>query len=231
VAQILGQSPDRHPTIEQHRGVVVASTLTKAAAGIVEQVTDRQAVFTKRDLLAHVAALYPDGASSAELDGATGQILAAAVHSGEAIALIPPATRDAVALPDGVALTADELTQVLAEQTDGINGKGQQFRALPGEARYTTRLQLEREQRVLVGVHSTSPVTVTLDALEAANLNVVGMSLHPDPVAEDGAAGKTARRIDQNHSGSGDRRWRIDHPGNKAAQCPIIAGEGGLDEV
>ncbi len=144
------------------------STLTKAAAGIVELVTDRQAVFTKRDLLAHVAALYPDGASSAELDGATGQILAAAVHSGEAIALLPPATRDAVALPDGVALTADELTQVLAERTDGINGKGQRFRALPGEARYTTRLQLEREQRVLVGVHATSPVTVNLDALEAA---------------------------------------------------------------
>lgn len=145
------------------------STLIKAAAGIVEQVTDRQAVFTKRDLLAHVAALYPDGASSAELDRATGQILAAAVQSGEALVVLPAATRDAVALPDGVTLTTDELTQVLSERTDGINGKGQlPSRALPGEARYTTRLQLEREQRVLAGVHSTSPVTVNLDALEAA---------------------------------------------------------------
>lgn len=146
-----------------------ASQIAKAASQIAEQVTDRQAVFTERDLLTHVAALYPNGASSAELDRATGQILAAALDSGDALTVLSATTRDAVALPDGVALTTDELTQVLSDPTDLINEEGQvRFRALPGEARYTTRLQLEREQRVLAGVHSACPVTVNLDALEAA---------------------------------------------------------------
>lgn len=48
--------------------------------------TDRQAVFSERDLTAQVASVFPAGASAAQLHPSR-QILEAAVFSGEAIPL------------------------------------------------------------------------------------------------------------------------------------------------
>src|SRR5690606_18821576 len=42
------------------------------------------------------------------------------------------------------------------------------FRALPGEARYTTRTQLEREHKVLDSVKERSPIAPFPEALEQA---------------------------------------------------------------
>jgi conjugative relaxase-like TrwC/TraI family protein len=61
--------------------------LTDAAEWIVVDVTDRQPVFTSRDLLPHVASWFPDGATPADLTDAANHVLEAAVARGEAIPL------------------------------------------------------------------------------------------------------------------------------------------------
>jgi len=145
------------------------SLLAEAAPRIVEQVTDRQAVFTERDLIAHVAAWFPEGGSPIDLHHAMTNILAAAVDSGAAIPILPHQAGEEVALPDGVSLTADEVANLLDSRPASANGEeGMRFRTLPDEVRYTTRIQLEREQRILAAVHQPSPVTVDPNAVDSA---------------------------------------------------------------
>ena len=151
--------PSQRPTPEVVEG---------AAGRLVEWVSDRQAVFTKRDLIAHVSSIFPDGANLAELVAATRDILYAAQRSGQVLTILPHAESGLI-LPEGIVLSAEEL-DIAAERGPGWIKQGEtvRFRALPGEARYTTRLQLEREERVLDAVRARSPVTADRDALEVA---------------------------------------------------------------
>ncbi|HZD23692.1 MAG TPA: AAA family ATPase, partial [Acidimicrobiia bacterium] len=137
------------------------------AARIVERVADRQAVFTERDLLPEVAALHPDGTTPAVLVDSARRLLGAGLESGEVVRVLPHRGPD-FRLPDGIELTDDELA-ILAHLTPRVDqSNAQPDRVLPGEARYTTRIQLEREQQILDAATNSSPVTVDWEILENA---------------------------------------------------------------
>jgi conjugative relaxase-like TrwC/TraI family protein len=159
--------PSQRPTPEM---------VEEAAGRVVEWVSDRQAVFTQRDLVAQVSSVFPNGANPAELVAATKAMLHAAERSGQVLTVLPHAEHGLI-LPEGVVLSADELG-IAADQGPGWIKQGAtvRFRALPGEARYTTRLQLRREEQVLGAVGTRSPVTVERGVLEEAieRRNLVG---------------------------------------------------------
>jgi len=140
----------------------------EAAGRLVEWVSDRQAVFTERDLVVHVSSVFPNGAHPTELVTATTDMLHAAERSGQILTVLPHAESGLI-LPEGVLLSAEELS-VAADQGPGWIKQGGtvRFRALPGEARYTTRLQLDREAQVLGAVGTPSPVTANRSVLEEA---------------------------------------------------------------
>ena len=154
----LGQ-PSLRPTPE---------VVEEAAGRLVEWVSDRQAVFTERDLVAQVSSVFPNGANPAELVTATKDILHTAERTGQVLTVLPHAESGLI-LPEGVVLSADELS-IAADQGPGWIKQGAtvRFRALPGEARYTTRLQIEREEQVLGAVETRSPVIADRSALEEA---------------------------------------------------------------
>jgi conjugative relaxase-like TrwC/TraI family protein len=137
------------------------------ATPIVEQLADRWAVFTERDVLPEVAALRPEGVTRAELLGSTRRVLDAALESGDIVRVLPhhgPELR----LLNGIELTDDELA-IVESLTPRLGGSdGGSDRVQPGEARYTTRLQLEREHQVLDAVTTASPLSLDQDALEPA---------------------------------------------------------------
>jgi len=138
------------------------------ATRIVGRVADRQAVFAERDLLAEVSAYHPDGTSREDLLDSARQVLEAGVESGEVVRVLPvrgPQLR----LPDGLVLSDDEAT-ILQSMIPNVDPGGVD-RILPGEARYTTRIQLERESRILDAVITPSPVAVDRDVLERAILD------------------------------------------------------------
>lgn len=143
-------------------------TVRAASQRLAEWVSDRQAVFTERDLVAHVSSLFPDGTTRGDLLLATRQLLQAAQDSGEVLTILPQAENGLV-LPDGVKLT-DEEAGIVADRAFGwIRTNGSvRFRALPGEARYTTRTQLEREHMVLDSVKERSSLAPFPEALEQA---------------------------------------------------------------
>lgn len=145
-----------------------AEVVEEAAGRLVEWVSDRQAVFTERDLVAHVSSVFPNGATPAELVAATKDMLHAAERSGQVLTVLPHAESGLI-LPEGVVLSADELS-IAVDQGPGWIKQGAtvRFRALPGEARYTTRQQLERESQVLGAVEARSPVIVNRNVLEEA---------------------------------------------------------------
>ncbi len=154
----IGQ-PSLRPTPE---------VVEEAAGRLVEWASDRQAVFTQRDLVAHVSSVFPNGAKPAELVTATKAMLHAAQRSGQVLIVLPHAESGLI-LPEGVALSADELSIAVDRGPGWIKqGATVRFRALPGEARYTTRLQLEREAQVLGAVEARSPVTAERSVLEEA---------------------------------------------------------------
>lgn len=146
-----------------------------AAAQTVEWISDRHAVFTQRDLLAQVATLYPEGATRTELENATQLILDTAQQAGLVITVLPT-NPDQITLPEGINLTADE-TRLITDQTPGWISQNNtvRFRALPGEPRYTTRIQLEREAQVLTAVTDPSPITIDPTILETA-INCRGLT-------------------------------------------------------
>ena len=137
------------------------------AAQIVGKVGDRRAVFTERDLLPEVAALLPGGATPTELVESARQVLEAGLESGEVIRVLPNRS-PGLRLPDGIELTDDELAIVesLTPRFDGSDGGSD--RVLPGEARYTTRIQVERERQILDALGTESPVTFEKKILEPA---------------------------------------------------------------
>jgi len=162
----LGQ-PSHRPTQE---------VVEEAAGRLVEWVSDRHAVFTERDLVAHVSSVFPSGANPIELVTATRDMLRAAEGAGQVLAVLPHAESGLI-LPEGVVLSADEMG-IATDQGPGWIKQGTtvRFRALPGEARYTTRLQLRREEQVLGAVGTRSPVTTERSVLEEAisRRNLVG---------------------------------------------------------
>jgi conjugative relaxase-like TrwC/TraI family protein len=136
---------------------------------IVEEMADRRAVFTERDLLPEVAGFLPQGATPNELVDSARRVLEEGLESGRILRVIPHRGSD-LGLPKGLHLSDDELAvvQSLSPRVDGPDGPD---RVLLGEARYTTYLQLQREQRILDAVHSASPVGVNGAALESAITN------------------------------------------------------------
>src|SRR5690606_23657560 len=74
--------------------------LTDAAEWIVVEVTDRQPVFTRRDLLTQVSSWFPEGATTADLIHAANQVLEAATERGEAIPLPSHSPGGRWTLPD-----------------------------------------------------------------------------------------------------------------------------------
>jgi len=143
-----------------------AEQVAEAADRLTTWVTDHQAVFTERDLVAWTSALYPDGASVPELTDATRNLLTAARDAGDVLTVLPTSPGD-LTLPDGIDLTADELDLVKTPGWIEWNGTVR-FRALPGEPRYTTRLQLHREEEVLAAVETPAPVAVDGATLRSA---------------------------------------------------------------
>ncbi|MFV1970348.1 MAG: MobF family relaxase [Acidimicrobiia bacterium] len=154
----IGQ-PSHRPTPE---------VVEEAAGRLVEWVSEHQAVFTERDLIAHVSSVFPNGANPAELVTATKDMLHVAQRAGQVLTVLPHAESGLI-LPEGVVLSADELS-IAVDQGPGWIKQGAtvRFRALPGEARYTTRQQLEREAQVLGAVETRSPVTANRSVLEEA---------------------------------------------------------------
>jgi conjugative relaxase-like TrwC/TraI family protein len=143
--------------------------------GIVVRVADRRTVFTERDLLPHVAALHPHGAAPTHLVDSARRVLEAGLESGAVVRVLPHRGPE-LRLPDGIELSNDELAifHHLTPQIPAHDGPADQV--LPGEARYTTRIQLQREQQILEAVIASSPVTVAREALEAvvSNRRLVG---------------------------------------------------------
>lgn len=139
-----------------------------AATRLVEWVADRQAVFTERDLVAHVSGLFPDGATSDQLIAATHTMLLAAQEEGHVLTVVPYVSSGLI-LPERVVLSADEMATTVEQgprwlqQSDTVR-----LRALPGETRYTTRIQLQREEEVLGALRTTSPVVADPMVLESA---------------------------------------------------------------
>jgi conjugative relaxase-like TrwC/TraI family protein len=148
---------------------------SRTTTGIVNRVADRRAVFTERDLLPHVAALHPHGAAPAHLLDSARRVMDEALESGDVVRVLPHRGSD-FRLPDGVELSDDELA-IFHQLTPQVSLSDRPTdQVLPGEARYTTLIQLQREQQILDAVSTSSPVTVTRDALEAAvsNRRLVG---------------------------------------------------------
>ncbi len=158
-AAVAVDQRSRRPTSDQIR---------EGAGRLVEWVSDRQAVFTERDLVAHVSALFPDGARPAELVATTRELLRAAQDSGHVLTVLPNAESGLI-LPEGVVLSAHEMDTAAGQGPGWIRHDGTvRFRALPGEARYTTRVHLQREERVLNAVEEGSSLTPDRVALEDA---------------------------------------------------------------
>jgi conjugative relaxase-like TrwC/TraI family protein len=158
-AAVAEGHPSRSPSTDQVR---------VAARELVEWVSDRQAVFTERDLVAHVSSLFPDGSTPGDLVRTTHDLLQAAHDSGDLLTVLPHAESGLI-LPEGVTLSTEELEVVEGKGTGWVQQNGAvRFRALPGEARYTTRVHLERERRVLDAVKTHSPITPDRQALEHA---------------------------------------------------------------
>lgn len=133
---------------------------------IVEEMADSRAVFTERDLLPEIAGFLPQGATPTELVDSAQRVLEEGLDSGRVLRVIPHRGA-ALRLPEGIALSDDELA-VVQSLTPHIDASGRGPDVLSGEARYTTRIQLEREQHVLEAVASASPVALDRDTLESA---------------------------------------------------------------
>ncbi|CAN5865239.1 hypothetical protein BH23ACT4_BH23ACT4_10740 [soil metagenome] len=91
-------------------------SLTDSAEQIVIEVSDRQPVFTERDLLAHVASVFPEGATEPELTAATHRVLETAVTSGQAIPLPSHQAGERWSLQDDVQFT----TRTQLEREHGV---------------------------------------------------------------------------------------------------------------
>ncbi len=134
---------------------------------IVEEMADRRAVFTERDLLPEVAGFLPEGATPNELVGSAHRVLEEGLESGRIVRVIPHRGAT-LRLPEGIALSEDELA-VVESLTPRIDTSARHLdRVLHGEVRYTTYLQLQREQRILDALTTKSPVTVDQETLESA---------------------------------------------------------------
>lgn len=134
---------------------------------IVEEMADRRAVFTERDLLPGVAGFLPQGATPNELVDSARRVLEEGLDSGRIVRVIPDRVA-ALRLPESIALSDDELTvlESLIPRVDTFERRPD--RVLQGETRYTTRIQLQREERVLDAVTTKSSVTVDREMLESA---------------------------------------------------------------
>ncbi len=138
--------------------------LEHGAPSILESLVRKQAVFTERDLIAQVATLFPGGATAKELTAATKLVLAAGQASGEVLTVIP--SRGELSLPADIHLAPHEIEKISANRSGPTPDLSHRPRVLPGEPRFTTRAQLEREAQVLWAVTTTSPVVVDNAALE-----------------------------------------------------------------
>jgi len=134
---------------------------------IVEEMADRRAVFTERDLLPGVAGFLPQGATPNELVDSARRVLEEGLDSGRIVRVIPDRVA-ALRLPESIALSDDELAvlESLIPRVDTFERRPD--RVLQGETRYTTRIQLQREERVLDAVTTKSSVRVDREMLESA---------------------------------------------------------------
>lgn len=154
----------RVATPSRHEDRVMDSWTAK---GLVEKVADRQAVFTERDLLPEIATLHPEGTTPYQLVTSARRLLDMGLEFGDVVRVLPHRGLE-FQLPNGIELSDDELAilHYLTPQTGPFADISD--RVLPGEARYTTRVQLDREGQVLDAVTTRSPVAVDRDVLEAA---------------------------------------------------------------
>lgn len=137
---------------------------------IVEEMADRRAVFTERDLISEVAGFLPQGATPNELVGSARRVLEEGLESGRIVRVIPHRGA-ALRLPEGIALSDDEraVVQSLTPRVDTSERRPDRF--LQGEAQYTTYLQLQRERRILGAVTTKATLTVDQETLESAITN------------------------------------------------------------
>jgi len=137
---------------------------------IVEEMADRRAVFTERDLLPGVAGFLSEGATPTELVDSARKVLEEGLESGRIVRVIPHRGA-ALRLPEGIALSDDELAVVQSLIPRVDTSERRPDRVLQGEAQYTTYLQLQREQRILGAVATKSTLTVDQETLESAITN------------------------------------------------------------
>ncbi|MEX0698343.1 MAG: MobF family relaxase [Acidimicrobiia bacterium] len=167
--------------------------LTDAAEWIVVDVTDRQPVFTSRDLLPYVASWFPDGAKSADLTDATNQVLEAAVGRGEAIPLHGHASGGRWSLPDDTRFTTqtqlDRERAVLAavRQPSRVHidvetlDRATKVRELTSKQASAIRSLAEIEGRIVAvtgpgGSGKTYAIGAYADAARSAGHHVIGVA-------------------------------------------------------
>jgi conjugative relaxase-like TrwC/TraI family protein len=146
--------------------------LKDAAEWIVVEVTDRQPVFTRRDLLSHISSWFPEGATRADLTNAADQVLEVAIERGEAISLTNHT-------PDGRWTLPDEPRYTTRTQVD-------RERAVLNAVRRSSRVQVDWEalDRAARVRELTSAQTLAVQSLAHLDGRIVA-------VAGPGGSGKT----------------------------------------
>ncbi len=167
--------------------------LTDAAEWIVVDVTDRQPVFTSRDLLPHVASWFPDGATSADLTDAANRVLESAVARGEAIPLNGHTSGGRWLLPDDTRFTTQtqldrerailaavrqpSLVQIDPETLD----RATEVRELTSEQESAIRRLADLDGRIVAvtgpgGSGKTYAIGAYADAAQAAGHHIIGVA-------------------------------------------------------
>jgi conjugative relaxase-like TrwC/TraI family protein len=168
-------------------------SLTDSAEWLVVEVTDHQPVFSRRDLLPHVAAWFPEGTTSADLAYSADRVLAAAVARGEAIPL-------ADNMPGGRWWLSDDALFTTRTQLDreravlsavhqpspvridvDVLDQGAKLRELTSEQESAIRHLADLDGRVVAvdgpgGSGKTYAVGAYADAAQAAGHHVIGVA-------------------------------------------------------
>jgi hypothetical protein len=168
-------------------------SLTDSAEWIVVEVTDAQPVFSRRDLLPHVAASFPEGTTSADLAHAVDRVLEAAVARGEAIPLTDQTPGGRWWLPDDTLFTTR--TQLDRERTvlsavhqpspvwidHAVLDQAAKLRELTTEQESAVRRLAGLDGRIVAvagpgGSGKTYAIGAYADAAEAAGHHVIGVA-------------------------------------------------------
>jgi conjugative relaxase-like TrwC/TraI family protein len=177
----------------RHRFRPSPGSLTDSAEWTVVEVTDHQPVFTRRDLLPHVASWFPEGTTSADLTHAADRVLEAAVARGEAIPCGDHTPAGRWWLSDDALFTTrtqlDREQAVLSDvhqlspvriDADGLD-RAAKLRELTRQQEWAIRHLADLDGRVVAvagpgGSGKTYAIGAYADAAQAAGHHVIGVA-------------------------------------------------------